>query len=148
MGNFRRITATLITAVTATAAFTATAAAQTPTTTTLEPGALEAVELPPGESTQFAKGETAEVIMDNKGKTTTLGTLSQQSSLKQTAPNCVVARAERGFVQVYNNCGGTNPIRVKVVLALGPDTRCMSVQPGTRANIGPAVGRIDRVILC
>lgn len=54
-----------------------------------------------------------------------------------------------GFIQVYNNCGGSDPQRVKVKIAFGPDTSCKSVRPGTRTNIGPLVsGRIDGIVLC
>lgn len=62
------------------------------------------------------------------------------------APACVNAVREWGFVQVYNNCGFD--IRVKVVLAFGPDSACHVVVNGTRHNIAPAYGRIDRVEMC
>ena len=58
------------------------------------------------------------------------------------APACVNAVVEWGFVQVYNNCGFD--VRVKVVLAFGPDSACHLVVDGTRHNISPAFGRIDR----
>ncbi|WP_459589018.1 hypothetical protein [Corynebacterium camporealensis] len=63
-----------------------------------------------------------------------------------TAPACVNAVAEWGFVQVYNNCGFD--VRVKVVMAFAPDSSCNLVIDGTRHNITPALGRIDRVELC
>ena len=33
-------------------------------------------------------------------------------------------------------------------MAFGPDTKCLPVKPGTRANIGPALGRFDGVVVC
>lgn len=62
------------------------------------------------------------------------------------APACVNAVAEKGFVQVYNNCGFD--VRVKVAFAYVPDTSCHLVVDGTRHNISTARGRIDRVELC
>lgn len=62
------------------------------------------------------------------------------------APPCVNAVGEKGFIQVYNNCGFD--VRVKVVMAFGPDSACHVVMDGTRHNIAPGVGRIDRVELC
>ncbi|WP_257161910.1 hypothetical protein [Corynebacterium cystitidis] len=62
------------------------------------------------------------------------------------APTCINAVEEWGFIQVYNRCGFD--IRVKVVMAFGPDSPCHIVVDGTRHNISPAFGRIDRVELC
>lgn len=62
------------------------------------------------------------------------------------APACVNAVVEKGFIQVYNNCGFD--VRVKVVLAFAPDSACNLVVDGTRHNISPAYGRIDRVEMC
>lgn len=63
-----------------------------------------------------------------------------------TAPTCVIARAEKGFIQVYNNCSTWQ--RVKVVMAFDLDKGCKSVEPGTRMNVGVVTGRIDRIENC
>lgn len=127
-------------------ATTATAAATETPTFDLSTSQLEVAELEPGQSARFAKGEVAEVLFAESEGRSTEATLTTLAAVP--APNCIVARAEKGFVQVYNNCGGSDPQRVKVVLAFGPDTQCKSIQPGTRSNVGPAAGRIDGVFLC
>ncbi|MGP5736015.1 hypothetical protein [Candidatus Corynebacterium faecigallinarum] len=64
-----------------------------------------------------------------------------------TAPSCVVAYKELGAVQVENNCG--MDLRVKVIIAFGPDSACKNVVAGTRTNIHFAGAlKIDRVELC
>ncbi len=107
---------------------------------------LEFAVLEPGESVQFAKGQIVEVSFEQPEGWESRAGYSSRAAVP--APNCIVAKAEKGFIQVYNNCGGTDPQRVKVVLAFGPDTECKSIEPGTRSNIGLKVGRIDGVYLC
>lgn len=101
--------------------------------------------LAPGESAVFQKGDIARVELIPSD-------LSRKRQARSadlaTAPNCIVAKAEKGFVQVYNNCGGKEPQRIKVKLAFGPDMACKAIQPGTRSNVGPAIGRVDGVYLC
>ncbi|MCG7233671.1 MULTISPECIES: hypothetical protein [Corynebacterium] len=137
------ITAGFIATSTAT---TATATATETPTFNLSTNQLKVAELEPGQSARFAKGEVAEVLFAGSEVRSTEATLTTMAAVP--APNCIVARAEKGFVQVYNNCGGSDPQRVKVVLAFGLDTQCKSIQPGTRTNIGVATGRIDGVFLC
>ena len=62
------------------------------------------------------------------------------------SPACIRTEIEKGFVQVYNNCGFD--VRVKVTMAFAPDSSCSLVIDGTRHNISPAFGRIDRVDFC
>ncbi|GAB3947953.1 hypothetical protein FHE74_10355 [Corynebacterium tapiri] len=102
-------------------------------------------ELAPGESVTFQKGDVVKVEMLPNGPSEKIQVRSADLT---TAPNCIVAKAEKGFVQVYNNCGGNEPQRIKVTLAFGPDSVCKSIEPGTRSNVGPALGRIDGVYLC
>ena len=64
------------------------------------------------------------------------------------APNCIEMKTEWGFVQAYNNCDTTKTLNLKAKMAFGPDTKCLPVKPGTRANIGPALGRFDGVVVC
>lgn len=63
-------------------------------------------------------------------------------------PNCIEMKTEWGFVQAYNNCDTTKTLNLKAKMAFGPDTKCLPVKPGTRANIGPALGRFDGVVVC
>ncbi|PFG28041.1 Uncharacterised protein [Corynebacterium renale] len=117
----------------------------TETSAMLSTNAATEVELKPGESVLFQKGDIAsiELIQDKQESHKQLRT-----TRSATAPNCIVVQVEKMFIQVYNNCGGTEPQRIKVALAFAPDTECKSVQPGTRTNVGPALGRIDGVYLC
>lgn len=113
--------------------------------TSLSTNAATETDLAPGESISFQKGNVAKVEfipngLPEKGQARAAGLT--------TAPNCIVAKAEKGFVQVENNCGGDEPQRVKVTLAFGPDKACKSIEPGSRTNLGPAIGRIDGVYLC
>lgn len=130
----------------ATLAASTTANADESASYNLEPSHLEVAELEPGQSAKFAKGQVANIVFELPENTVAEAGLSPFAAVP--APNCIVARAEKGFIQVYNNCGGDAPQRVKVVLAFGPDTQCKSIQPGTRSNIGPALSRIDGVYLC
>ena len=103
------------------------------------------VILNPGEKATFSKGEKAQIsfIEMSDGK-------QNLFQADVPAPNCIEAKVEAGgFIQVYNNCGGSEPQRVKVKIAFGQDTVCKSVQPGTRTNIGhKTTGHIDGVVLC
>ncbi|MDK8845319.1 hypothetical protein QP888_02085 [Corynebacterium sp. MSK297] len=65
-----------------------------------------------------------------------------------TPPACIEAKKEAGgFIQVYNNCG--IDLRVKVILAFAPDSRCAVVVDNSRHNIAWApTGRVDRIELC
>ena len=101
--------------------------------------------LSPGESRKISNDENWTSIItepsQQRGGAPTMTTYAND-----LAPACVNAVREWGFVQVYNNCGFD--IRVKVVLAFGPDSACHVVVNGTRHNIAPAYGRIDRVEMC
>ena len=101
--------------------------------------------LSPGESRKISNDENWTSIItepsQQRGGAPTMTTYAND-----LAPACVNAVREWGFVQVYNNCGFD--IRVKVVLAFGPDSACNVVVNGTRHNIAPAYGRIDRVEMC
>lgn len=113
--------------------------------THLSASAEREVILNPGEKATFNKGEKAQISFHKK-----LDLKQNLFQVEVPAPNCIEAKVEKGgFIQVYNNCGGSDPQRVKVKIAFGPDTSCKSVQPGTRTNIGPLVsGRIDGIVLC
>lgn len=110
--------------------------------TTVEPGQTKEIELAPGEGLQFKEGSKAKIILETNKDLSGDGI----KLTNNPAPNCVSAQNEWGFVQVYNNCDV--PTRVKVIMAFAGDTKCMVVQPGTRANIGPAIGRVDGIVLC
>ena len=111
----------------------------------LSANAVTDVEVNPGESAIFRKGYTAkiELLTDQSNSQR-----STRSTDLHIAPNCIVAKEEKGFIQVYNNCGGTEAQRIKVTLAFAPDTACKSIEPGTRSNVGFAYGKIDGVYLC
>ena len=109
--------------------------------------ALMEVELQPGESAVFRRGDTVKIEQVIEGSPSR--SRSARSANLHTAPNCIVAKSEKGFIQVYNNCGGTEPQRIKVTLAFAPDTECKSSAPGTRSNVGFAgTARISGVYLC
>ena len=65
---------------------------------------------------------------------------AQPLAAETRAPNCIEMKTEWGFVQAYNNCDTTKTLNLKAKMAFGPDTKCLPVKPGTRANIGPALG--------
>nr|WP_162933265.1 hypothetical protein [Corynebacterium lactis] len=64
----------------------------------------------------------------------------------ERAPDCISARSEWGFVQVYNDC--PFDLRVKIIFAFAPDSGCKLVKAGTRTNIAPSRGRIDGIETC
>ncbi|WP_146183436.1 hypothetical protein [Corynebacterium liangguodongii] len=125
-------------------------AVNTPTASAqVEANLLDASErvriLSSGESMKISNDEPWESIIaelpqthNAKGATTTYA--------GDLAPSCINAVWEKGFVQVYNNCGFD--LRIKVVMAFAPDSACHLVVDGTRHNISFAWGRIDRVELC
>lgn len=96
--------------------------------------------LQPGESMMIDSQDWAAISTDSDAVPLTAGILGTP------APACVNAVVELGFVQVYNNCGFD--VRVKVIMANAPDSACSLVVDGTRHNISPRLGRIDRVELC
>ena len=73
---------------------------------------------------------------------------AQPLAAETRAPNCIEMKTEWGFVQAYNNCDTTKTLNLKAKMTFGPDTKCLPVKPGTRANIGPALGRFDGVVVC
>jgi len=101
----------------------------------------EEILISSGESATFKEGNVAQIVLEAPETT-------NRSAGEQTAPSCVEAKKEKGFIQVYNNC--THPLRIKVVLAFSPDTACKLIQPGTRSNVGFAglQGRVDGVLVC
>lgn len=112
------------------------------------------VEGPGSKSEILAAGESMRISEDHwesiqtglPGEEVNSGLPTGPTSSNTPAPACVNAVVEWGFVQVYNNCGFD--VRVKVVMALGLDSPCSLVVNGTRHNISPAAGRIDRVEMC
>ena len=101
--------------------------------------------LSPGESRKISNDENwTSIITEPSQQQRGEPTLTTYAN--DLAPACVNAVQEWGFVQVYNNCGFD--IRVKVVLAFARDSACHVVVDGTRHNIAPALGRIDRVEMC
>ena len=112
--------------------------------TTVEPGQTKEIELAPGESFRFKEGNSAKITFETDKDLSKDGI----KLTRAVAPDCVYAQKEWGFIQVYNNCGGNEPIRVTVTMAFMPDSECKPVWPGTRTNISPAWGRITGVVLC
>lgn len=96
--------------------------------------------LSPGESMAVSEDDWSTLLTESDEVAPEIGTLNTP------APACVNAVVEWGFIQVYNNCGFD--VRVKVIRAFAPDTSCSLVVDGTRHNIAPNLGRIDRVELC
>ena len=142
--NIVRSTAAVALALAATVSVPADAQASE-SSDVLSVDSVREVELAPGESTVFQKGNIAKIELITEGISEARWSRAADST---TAPNCIVAKSEKGFIQVYNNCGGTEPQRIKVTLAFAPDTTCTSIEPGTRANVGPALGGITGVYLC
>ena len=112
--------------------------------TTVEPGQTKEIELAPGESFRFKEGNSAKITFETDKDLSKDGI----KLTRAVDPDCVYAQKEWGFIQVYNNCGGNEPIRVTVTMAFMPDSECKPVWPGTRTNISPAWGRITGVVLC
>ncbi len=102
--------------------------------------------LSPGEVLDLSQENWSSILTETPTRESgTIETRTMQQA-NTPAPACVNAVVEKGFIQVYNNCGFD--VRVKVVLAFAPDSACNLVVDGTRHNISPAYGRIDRVEMC
>lgn len=102
--------------------------------------------LSPGEVLDLSQENWSSILTETPTRES--GTIENRTMQQANtpAPACVNAVVEKGFIQVYNNCGFD--VRVKVVLAFAPDSACNLVVDGTRHSISPAYGRIDRVEMC
>lgn len=76
------------------------------------------VVLAPGDSALLETDQR--FVVEGKDRTMHINLAGRDGVV--TAPTCVSARAEKGFVQVYNNCDTWQ--RVKVVMAFGLDKGC------------------------
>lgn len=113
---------------------------------TLSPEHVSEMKLAPGESLRYREGSSAKIALESDETSDKVMHNNIMLTQRRTAPSCITANREKGFVQVYNNCA--TPLYVKVALNFAPDSDCKTVQPGTRTNISPARGFIDGVILC